>query len=411
MLFFALTVGGAAAVGPGLGPLFDAATSAANQLLAMLECKDENPGCPSWAKSGECKNNPGFMHSTCRKACARCDLSGEDAQHALEIGTYAARNLNAGCSSVKPATPACAGSAERLAAVLAMAQAPGQGSGLQRFLEALAHEVLADASLASPAAGTFEPIQPTAATAAASVGGTTAHPFVRLSDGGQMPAVGLGTWLTVGQACYDMVAAGLRAGLRHIDTSENYANHEEIGRALSDSAVPRSELFLADKLSFPQSYSTAGVRKAVADSLRKLRTDYLDLLMLHSVGPGMAARHEAWAAMVALQKEVWAEPYSSSTSDSLPSLSPFPPLTPSPAALPALFTQFGGMGCNTSVRLAPTRSHPDPTQTPPRPHPDPPQPTHMHTSRQRPTHPTHTHASRPLHLPEEVVTVQLSKPR
>ena len=41
-----------------------------------------------------------------------------------------------------------------------------------------------------------------------------------------MPRVGLGTWLTVGQACYDLVTNGLKAGLRHIDTSENYANHE-----------------------------------------------------------------------------------------------------------------------------------------------------------------------------------------
>ena len=49
--------------------------------------------------------------------------------------------------------------------------------------------------------------------------------------------------------------AGLRAGLRHIDTSENYQNHEEIGRAMADSSVPRAEIFLADKLSFPQSSS------------------------------------------------------------------------------------------------------------------------------------------------------------
>jgi len=67
--------------------------------------------------------------------------------------------------------------------------------------------------------------------------------------------------------------------------------------------VPRSELFIADKLSFPQSYSASGVRKAVAESLRKLRVEYLDLYMLHSVGPSMAARHEAWREMIALQKE------------------------------------------------------------------------------------------------------------
>ena len=43
--------------------------------------------------------------------------------------------------------------------------------------------------------------------------------------------------LTLTQACYDLVLSGLRAGLRHIDTSENYQNHEEIGRAIADSGA------------------------------------------------------------------------------------------------------------------------------------------------------------------------------
>ena len=146
----------------------------------------------------------------------------------------------------------------------------------------------------------------TDATRAASVGqpaATVNHVHVTLSDGGQMPSVGLGTWLTVGQACYDLVVSGLRAGLRHIDTSENYQNHEEIGRAMADSGVLRSEIFLADKLSFPQSYSAEGVRKSVGEALRKMKTEYIDLYMLHSIGPSTAARHEAWREMVALQKE------------------------------------------------------------------------------------------------------------
>jgi 2,5-diketo-D-gluconate reductase A len=67
--------------------------------------------------------------------------------------------------------------------------------------------------------------------------------------------------------------------------------------------VPRAELFIADKLSFPQSYSASGVRTAVSEALRKLRVEYLDLYMLHSVGPSVSARHEAWREMVELQKE------------------------------------------------------------------------------------------------------------
>jgi len=282
------------------------ASAGAQQLAAMLECKDENDGCPSWAAAGECKNNAGFMHSTCRKACERCELSGVDAHDALEIATYAARNLHAGCTAADPTSTAA--SADRLAAVLAVAQQQSHGKALQRFLEALAFEIKADSAsqIMKNAAGTFEFAVPTEATRAVSVGKPAAQiraKHITLSDGGQMPSVGLGTWLTVGQACHDLVASGLRAGLRHIDTSENYANHEEIGRALADSSVPRSEIFLADKLSFPESYSSAGVRKSVGEALRKMRTEYIDLYMLHSVGPSVAARHEAWREMVALQKE------------------------------------------------------------------------------------------------------------
>ena len=130
-------------------PFLDAASSAASQLLVMLECKDEHASCPSWAASGECAKNAGFMGASCRKSCGKCDLSGEDAAHALELASYAARNLHAGCSIATPPTPACAGASERLAAVLAVMQRGGQGGkSLQRFVEALAHEVKADASLA-----------------------------------------------------------------------------------------------------------------------------------------------------------------------------------------------------------------------------------------------------------------------
>lgn len=293
-------------------PFFDAAAMAAKQVLVMLECKDENEGCGSWAAGGECARNPGFMHGTCRKACGRCELQDEDARHALEVVAYATRNHYAGCAAAQRRgdirVPQCDGSSERLAAVLAITQEQARGKALQRFIEALAHELAASSAPITSghmprALGSAEGEHPSSPEMlAASVGTGSNARFVALSDGGQMPAVGLGTWLTVGQACFDMVSAGLRAGLRHIDTSENYQNHEEIGRALKASSVPRAELFLADKLSFPQSYSAAGVRKAVSDSMSKLGVEYLDLYMLHSVGPSVSARHEAWQAMIDLQK-------------------------------------------------------------------------------------------------------------
>ena len=293
-------------------PFFAAAAAGAKQVLVMLECKDDAEGCPSWAGGGECAKNPGFMHTTCRKSCGKCEFGGQDKQHALEIAAYAARNLHAGCSATeKDSSPACAPSADRLAAVLAVTQRGLSGKNVQRFLEAAANEIAADAQVAARAKppATYQRPAPTEETRAASIGPLEAPSlgddarYITLSDGGKMPAVGFGTWLTVGKDCFDLVTAGLRAGLRHIDTSENYANHEEIGKALAASGILRSEIFLADKLSFPHSYSAAGVRKAVAEALRKMQVEYLDLYMLHSVGPSPEARHEAWREMAALQKE------------------------------------------------------------------------------------------------------------
>ena len=316
----------------GSPPFFEAAAAAAMQTIAMLECTDDSSDCGGWAAGGECSKNPAFMHATCRKACGHCELQADDARHALEVVTYAVRNHHAGCAHAQQGgarLPECEGSAERLAATLAIAHEGATGRALQRVVEALAREV----SASSPPPSRPLPWSPAAearAVASVGVGGSAVGPFVQLSDGGRMPSVGVGTWLTTGPACYELVRAALRAGLRHIDTSENYANHGEIGRALAETSVPRGELppgqalafllprhrwlvdagelFIADKLSFPHSYSAGGARKvaaeplrllgersprrvrdasvtslqAVGESLRLLGVSYLDLYMLHS---------------------------------------------------------------------------------------------------------------------------------
>merc|ERR1719506_1296037 len=107
----------------------------------------------------------------------------------------------------------------------------------------------------------------------------------------------------VGEECYQLVRRALAAGLRHIDTSENYANHAEIGRAIADAGVARGELFLADKLSLADSYSAAGARAAVEQSLQLLRTTYLDLYMLHHVGPSRTVLREVWIELTKLKAE------------------------------------------------------------------------------------------------------------
>lgn len=331
-VYLLLTAGAVQAVDTSccgaLSAYLQAAESALLQLDVMLRCVDGNEGCSSWAAMGECTKNPGFMHDACRKSCGRCALSGSDAAAASEIALLAARNLDLACTlgarvSSGPAPKACSTVTQEVRAL-------GAGGGMSEDdLRALLHahwDQVGAACPSSSAACAFgqvpmsalprdvqgamsAPPQPAPSSEERAAAATIALAG-RAADGGggssevvQMPTIGLGTWLTVGDECTKMVTAALAAGFRHIDTSENYANHDAIGKALAASNVPRAELFLADKISLPTSYSSKGVRFAVAQALASLQTDYLDLLMLHSVGPSRAARNEAWAEMVKLQEE------------------------------------------------------------------------------------------------------------
>eukprot|EP00929_Paragymnodinium_shiwhaense_P080800 TRINITY_DN42160_c0_g1_i1.p1 TRINITY_DN42160_c0_g1~~TRINITY_DN42160_c0_g1_i1.p1 ORF type:complete len:894 (+),score=175.24 TRINITY_DN42160_c0_g1_i1:65-2746(+) len=107
-----------------------------------------------------------------------------------------------------------------------------------------------------------------------------------LANGRQMPAVGFGTWKLEGAGCYDAVLAALRLGIRHIDTAEAYGNEAEVGRALKDSGVPRSEIFLTTKAT-SVALGMADIsycEQIFAGQLQALQTDYVDIYMLHAAG-------------------------------------------------------------------------------------------------------------------------------
>lgn len=104
-------------------------------------------------------------------------------------------------------------------------------------------------------------------------------PDVR-SHGASIPSLGLGTWQLTGADARRMVERALELGYRHIDTAEAYDNHTEVGRAIEAADVPRSQVFLTTKI-WPDHYDPDGFRAAVADALAALRTDHVDLLLLH----------------------------------------------------------------------------------------------------------------------------------
>ena len=98
--------------------------------------------------------------------------------------------------------------------------------------------------------------------------------------GAKVPALGLGTWLLEGKDCRQTVPAALEMGYRHIDTAQIYGNEADIGAALSDSGVERDEIFLTTKI-WNDRHAPDEVARSTQESLDKLQTDYVDLLLIH----------------------------------------------------------------------------------------------------------------------------------
>ena len=102
---------------------------------------------------------------------------------------------------------------------------------------------------------------------------------VKLNNGIEMPVLGLGTFLlTDPDTCERSISEAIRIGYRLIDTAQGYGNEEYIGRAVAGSDVAREELFITTKVWFKNYEHT---RVSVEESMRKLQTDYLDLVLLH----------------------------------------------------------------------------------------------------------------------------------
>ena len=101
---------------------------------------------------------------------------------------------------------------------------------------------------------------------------------ITLNNNIQMPLLGFGTFLTNGTECEESVLTALRSGYRMIDTAEAYGNEEAVGNAIIKSGIARKELFIVTKVNF-RSYENT--RETVEMSLKKLKTDYLDLVLLH----------------------------------------------------------------------------------------------------------------------------------
>ena len=95
-----------------------------------------------------------------------------------------------------------------------------------------------------------------------------------------IPTLGFGTWPMRGEQCKEAVEHALEIGYRHIDTAQAYENEAEVGLAIRNSGLPRNEIFLTTKVR-PTNFARACARASVEESLRKLNTDTIDLVLLH----------------------------------------------------------------------------------------------------------------------------------
>ncbi len=127
--------------------------------------------------------------------------------------------------------------------------------------------------------------------------------FYTLSNGVNIPCVGLGTWQTPdGEVCVNSVIEAVKAGYRHIDTAAIYGNEEGVGEAIAKCGLPREELFITTKL-WNTDHGYESTLNAFDESMKRLGLDYLDLYLIHWPNPIMfrdcweQKNAESWRAM------------------------------------------------------------------------------------------------------------------
>jgi 2,5-diketo-D-gluconate reductase B len=103
------------------------------------------------------------------------------------------------------------------------------------------------------------------------------------ANGATIPALGFGTFRMSGPDVLRIVPEALKIGFRHIDTAQVYGNEAEVGTAIQQSDIPRSDIFLTTKV-WVDNYKEGAFSASVDESLQKLKTDYIDLLLLHWPG-------------------------------------------------------------------------------------------------------------------------------
>ncbi|MBR1835411.1 MAG: aldo/keto reductase [Bacteroidales bacterium] len=122
---------------------------------------------------------------------------------------------------------------------------------------------------------------------------------IKLANGIEMPQIGYGVYQVAPDECERCVSDALSVGYRMIDTAQAYANEDGVGSAIKKSGIDRKEIFVVSKI-WISNYGYEPAKRSIDESLRKLQTDYIDLMLLHQP---FCDRYGAYRAMEEAYKE------------------------------------------------------------------------------------------------------------
>ncbi len=120
-------------------------------------------------------------------------------------------------------------------------------------------------------------------------------------QGAIIPALGFGTFQLDNASAHSMVKAALSTGYRHIDTAQMYKNEESVGKAIRESGVARHDVFLTTKV-MPSNLHKKDFLPSVEESLEKIKSDYVDLLLIHWPNPDVPVEEYMGELMEAQEK-------------------------------------------------------------------------------------------------------------
>lgn len=123
--------------------------------------------------------------------------------------------------------------------------------------------------------------------------------YVTLYNGVKMPQLGYGVYQVTQEECERCVLDALEVGYRSLDTAQSYFNEEQVGSAIVKSGIPREDIFLTTKV-WIEHYGYEQAKKSVLESMEKLGTSYLDLILLHQP---FSDYYGAYRALEELYKE------------------------------------------------------------------------------------------------------------